>query len=346
MLKFIARSAIAVLVVSIGACVLQTETMPGPKGDPGVPGDTSVTLDGGAASTQDLADLVVALQAQVQALSDPACPFGYKPTAKPFVPSNADSVLCKNTHDDEVVKVSAGGAAFWIDRYEASIWEGTTPRFANGNDSDLGSTFPMNGQSSTPWVARSVPSVIPARNLTWFQAQAACRASGKRLPNGEEWLAAARGTSDPLVENDGSLNTRCNTSSMSARMTGRAGDPTSAAPANGCFSDWGAEDMIGNANEWTSDWFAAPSIPSIVMDGGDEAVWPNQIYHDDGASSVASRAWITPPIGTGWATQIPVAASRGGNRLLKTGAGIWYINLAFAPAGWDGDLGFRCLVPR
>ena len=69
--------------LGIAACVLQTETVSGPKGDPGskgdpgAPGVTTVLTDGGAVSIQDLADLVVAqqesiaaLQAQVQALDN------------------------------------------------------------------------------------------------------------------------------------------------------------------------------------------------------------------------------------------------------------------------------------
>ena len=51
--------------------------------------------------------------------------------------------------------------------------------------------------------------VRPATNITWFQAQAACRLAGKHLATDEEWLAAASGTPDPAMGNDGT-NLRVN----------------------------------------------------------------------------------------------------------------------------------------
>ena len=58
--------------------------------------------------------------------------------------------------------------------------------------------------------AVSLPGVKPSANITWFQAQAACESSGKRLPSNAEWQAAVAGTPDPGSD-DGT--TDCNTAS-------------------------------------------------------------------------------------------------------------------------------------
>ncbi|MEI2809787.1 MAG: hypothetical protein V9F00_06170, partial [Nocardioides sp.] len=70
------------------------------------------TADALQSKTDKLQTRVDALEAQ---LGDPECPTGYTSIAKPFVPMNLYSVLCKNG-DDEIVRIGSGGAAFWIDR--------------------------------------------------------------------------------------------------------------------------------------------------------------------------------------------------------------------------------------
>ena len=57
---------------------------------------------------------------EAAAASEPDCPRGYTKDAAPPNSANPSSVLCKKGVD-EVVKVGAGAAAFWIDRYEASV---------------------------------------------------------------------------------------------------------------------------------------------------------------------------------------------------------------------------------
>ena len=52
--------------------------------------------------------------------ANPDCPRGYDKVgpAASFLPA---SIVCKN-NDDQVVKAGTGASAFWIDRYEASVW--------------------------------------------------------------------------------------------------------------------------------------------------------------------------------------------------------------------------------
>ena len=130
------------------------------------------------------------------------CPVGYVKDANVmnFTVCKGDGLL--RPAADEMVKVGSGLSAFWIDRYEASVWsksDGTGMQYAatdaNGAlvQPDYPVTFRKNGQRDpnfTEAYAVSKAGVQPSGSLTWFQAQQACRASGKRLPSDEEWLAA------------------------------------------------------------------------------------------------------------------------------------------------------------
>jgi len=346
------RSLIAVVVVMwmavITGCVVQTEPVKGDKGDPGTPGfPDSKTISDMQKSIDELKAKVDTLEAQVGSID---CPPGYDTTAKPFLPTRPDSVLCVKD-GDEVVRVGSTGAAFWIDRYEASIWNDGNQYFASQDDSNTDSTFSKNGETSQAWMARSVSDVLPARFVTWFQARAACRAAGKRLPGREEWLTAERGTTDPDVS-DGSKNTKCNTkSSVSApRPAGGAGDPASTPINSGCFSDWGAEDMIGNLWEWTDEWYA--SIGHLALSGGaveastDSLVpWvDSSLYRNDVTSGVLSSAFDgdaqDPSPG------LPSAAFRGGDWGAGSGAGAFALIVKNGPSHWHSQVGFRCIIPK
>ncbi|TMB02876.1 MAG: hypothetical protein E6J70_06345 [Deltaproteobacteria bacterium] len=84
-------------------------------------------------------------------------------------------------------------------------------------------------------------------DVAWFQAEQACRLSGKRLLRNEEWQAAAAGTPDPGVNDDHTAT--CATNSDFAALTGAR---------SSCISLWGAHDMAGNVWEWVAEW-TAPS---------------------------------------------------------------------------------------
>jgi hypothetical protein len=146
-------------------------------------------------TADDLNTTIGNLKAAVDRPKHPMCPEDYVQDT-----TVTGIVLC-NRGVDEVVKVGTNNTVFWIDRYEASIWASANPTvnvtiqyglLAN----DYPGTFPVNGEYTAPLYALSVAGVRPSGYTTWFQAEAACEATGKRLPTGQEWLRAARGTAD------------------------------------------------------------------------------------------------------------------------------------------------------
>jgi hypothetical protein len=145
-----------------------------------------------------------------------------------------------------------------LDKYEASVWEvapantGLIARIKKGivtladltaagaiqrgvASDDYGAGCPDTGNGCTNFYAVSIPGVTPSANLTWFQAAAAARNAGKRLPTNQEWQAAALGTPDGAP---------CIVSAAGPGLTGTVG----------CVSDVGAFDMVGNLWEWVADW--------------------------------------------------------------------------------------------
>jgi hypothetical protein len=110
--------------------------------------------------------------------------------------------------------------------------------------------------------ACSRPGVLPWRNVTWTEAEAACAAAGKRLCTEGEWQAACEGPTALLYPYGNAYDPgACN---------GRDNDPDCAAPdddqvmptgtphgcprpmTSRCVSPAGAFDLSGNLREWTS----------------------------------------------------------------------------------------------
>lgn len=189
-----------------------------------------------------------------------------------------------------------------IDRYEESVWRVADQKLVKKlqrgrvtldelqkggaeqvspipvtscEDVTYGDTFPPNGNWTAPLYAVSVAGVLPSTCITWFQAEQACRLSGKRLVSNEEWQAAAQGTPDP-GEADDQATTCATKSPPPGVLTGARAK---------CVSTWGLNDMVGNAWEWTREW-----APLATACGS----WPPGFAPDDDFSCFGFGT-ATPP---------------------------------------------------
>ena len=259
----------------------------------------------------------------------PDCPVGYERDM-----SESNIRFCRkcrgpsrfeNCYDD-VVRVGSGSSAFWVDRYEASVWsqrDGGTVGYGGSREGWPG-TFLVTGQWYTsvvrdpPAYALSRPRVGPTNWVSWLRANEACAASGKRLPTSAEWLLAAQGTPSGVATSG--LTGGCRTDPPDGM---RFQAYTTSHPT--CSSAWGAQDMVGNLSEWTSDWYASPNLAA------DAGVWP-------------TRAGTTTAVsGLG---NLPAAAIRGGSFLSGSTAGTLTIQLSDPPSSERIEVGFRCVIPR
>jgi formylglycine-generating enzyme required for sulfatase activity len=116
----------------------------------------------------------------------------------------------------------------------------------------------------------------PAQPVTWRRAQEFCRwLSAKegrlyRLPTEAEWEYACRaGTTNRLYWGDNvDDRTKANLGGMGGRddtaTAGADGFPFTAPVGSFPPNPWGLYDMIGNAREWTADWYAPQSAAPLV----------------------------------------------------------------------------------
>jgi formylglycine-generating enzyme len=156
---------------------------------------------------------------------------------------------------------------FCIDRYEASLVE----ELGGGAQQPLAHFALVDGRRVR---AVSRANVFPQAYISGREAQGACAASGKRLCRATEWTMACRGPkSTTFPYGDNHARHRCNDYGVSPRGQNRQSsnlhrawdamnDPrlnqlghtvAKTGEHEGCASEWGVYDMVGNVHEWVDD---------------------------------------------------------------------------------------------
>jgi sulfatase-modifying factor enzyme 1 len=284
---------------------------------------TAVTVDisvGSDVAARDVAVTSVPYALHAEHLGTADCPTGYE---RDSIPSTVPNAIGCVRGEDHVIRVGAGASAFWIDRYEASIWSDTTPQGtqygAFSGEVPYPSTFPVNGQTRLEHqlYALSKPGVLPSSPLSWFQASRACRASGKRLPSNDEWTEAATGTRRGTEE-----ASPCTDSNNPVHLTGQGRE---------CVSIWGAEDMVGNVTELVAEWaFGVATEPQYTL----VTPWPSAF---GGAMWNVTSSTYEGNIG-------PMSIQRGSTGANQSDASVFATGISQTVA--QKTMGFRCIIPR
>ncbi|MFQ5455125.1 MAG: formylglycine-generating enzyme family protein [Nitrospirota bacterium] len=226
----------------------------------------------------------------------------YIPEGEAFIGNNGRRFGEGEGNPDEMPlhKISLKG--YYIDKYE--VTNAHYKRFVDAT----GHRIPKH------WKDGKYPekkSNHPVVYVSWYDADAFCRWSGKRLPTEEEWEKAARGTDDRSFPWGNQFDTRKANSPQYWLRHGKKGDTMPVGSFEEGKSPYGLYDMAGNVYEWTDSWYLpypGNRMTSMhygkknkVMRGGS---WYDCLSYGCGLSSpVYNRARFAPEIrnnGTGF----------------------------------------------
>jgi formylglycine-generating enzyme required for sulfatase activity len=153
----------------------------------------------------------------------------------------------------------------WIDSYEATLFERadcTGTRYGEAED-DYPAGFPAEGEATVELYACALAGLVPSGHLSWYRAERACRAQGKRLCRQQEFAYACLGGLEgqfpygwnfvPGACNDG------------------LSPPVGPVPAGSravCTAGNGTYDLSGNMSEWQDAPFPEPGFPDLEAVSG------------------------------------------------------------------------------
>jgi formylglycine-generating enzyme required for sulfatase activity len=203
-----------------------------------------------------------------------------------LIPAGEFQMGSANGDSDEKPAHRVALDAFYLDKYEATnrLFQKFVQDTGYQTTAEREGKAPVYGQDSTwtevigaNWrkpeggdsVFVSNRNEHPVVSVSWYDAEAYCRQYGKRLPTEAEFEYALRaGTQTTYWWGDGNPGSRrvaniadmTHTQQFPGRpwpiMDGYDDGYGRTAPV-GSFeaNPWGLHDMIGNATEWTADWY-------------------------------------------------------------------------------------------
>ena len=169
-----------------------------------------------------------------------------KPSLKnmTLIPAGYFNLGSMNGLDDEapVVKV-------WIDSFYIDNHEVTNHEYKEFCDSTK-TPYPVNPPGDTSYFSRNTD--YPVINVTWNDAAAFAKWSGKRLPTEAEWEKAAKAGSDfKYFCGDSITGDDANFLGKQGTDKWKHASPVGSFPPN----KFGIYDMIGNVWEWCNDFY-------------------------------------------------------------------------------------------
>jgi iron(II)-dependent oxidoreductase len=164
---------------------------------------------------------------------------------------------------------------FWIDRTEVSV--------AAYRGCVEAGHCPRPARSSSSCTYDAGDADLPVSCVHWRDADAYCHYAGKRLPTEREWEYSARGayaTPFPWGLLPACSNAITLISEQSAKSCGTR--PAHVGTHPGGASTFGVQDMSGNVEEWTGDWYV-------------ESLSPGPAPRSGAAHVLRGGGWLSPP---------------------------------------------------
>ncbi|MGC8926589.1 MAG: formylglycine-generating enzyme family protein [Myxococcota bacterium] len=207
-----------------------------------------------------------------------------------FILTSCKDASCPN----EMVELKKGSKSFCIDKYENYIIgyakDGKPYRYAPKFESVIkkdGKFFPGNifdrSQLKDKIYARAAKGITPTDNISWIEAEIACKNSGKRLCTEEEWNFACSGPKNQNYPYGNEYNEDlCNSFEYNKKRNQLTILPSGY--LNRCDNGYGVMDLSGNLWEWIDGTDSSKNL-KLVKGGG----FSNSGYDEDTLSCKKNR---------------------------------------------------------